>query len=57
MTIIPRSNLQPLNSKFLKLPYQAVKAKLVGKRRKLSFFFSPHKFVFQILASLFRKEF
>ncbi|XP_036140516.1 tudor domain-containing protein 7 isoform X2 [Monomorium pharaonis] len=30
VTIISRTNLQPLKSKFLKLPYQAVKAKLVG---------------------------
>ncbi|XP_071572100.1 tudor domain-containing protein 7 [Temnothorax nylanderi] len=30
VTIISRSSLQPLKSKFLKLPYQAVKAKLVG---------------------------
>ncbi|XP_018318285.1 tudor domain-containing protein 7 isoform X2 [Mycetomoellerius zeteki] len=30
VTIISTSNLQPLMSKFLKLPYQAVKAKLVG---------------------------
>ncbi|XP_011061556.1 PREDICTED: tudor domain-containing protein 7-like isoform X1 [Acromyrmex echinatior] len=30
VTIISISNLQPLMSKFLKLPYQAVKAKLVG---------------------------
>lgn len=30
VTIISRYNLQPLKSKFLKLPYQAIKAKLVG---------------------------
>lgn len=32
VTIVSRNNLQPLKSDFLKLPYQAVKAKLVGKR-------------------------
>lgn len=32
MTIVSRTSLQPLKSDFLKLPYQAVKAKLVGKR-------------------------
>ncbi|XP_029161263.1 tudor domain-containing protein 7 [Nylanderia fulva] len=30
VTIVTRSSLQPLRSDFLKLPYQAVKAKLVG---------------------------
>ncbi|KYM99296.1 PREDICTED: tudor domain-containing protein 7 isoform X2 [Cyphomyrmex costatus] len=30
VTIISSNNLQPLASKFMKLPYQAVKAKLVG---------------------------
>lgn len=35
VTIVPRSSLQPLKSEFLELPYQAVKAKLVGKRNIL----------------------
>ncbi|XP_025155538.1 tudor domain-containing protein 7 isoform X2 [Harpegnathos saltator] len=30
MTIVPPSRLQPLKSEFLELPYQAVKAKLIG---------------------------
>ncbi|XP_020295930.1 tudor domain-containing protein 7 isoform X2 [Pseudomyrmex gracilis] len=30
VTILPRDSLQPLKSEFLKLPYQAIKAKLVG---------------------------
>lgn len=30
VTIMSRSSLQPLNSDFMKLPYQALKAKLVG---------------------------
>ncbi|XP_032664575.1 tudor domain-containing protein 7-like [Odontomachus brunneus] len=30
VTIVPRNRLQPLKSEFLELPYQAVKAKLVG---------------------------
>lgn len=35
VTIVPRSSLLPLKSEFLKLPYQAVKAKLVGERKML----------------------
>jgi len=33
VTIVSRYCLQPLQSNFSKLPYQAVKAKLVGKKR------------------------
>lgn len=32
VTIVSRSSLQPLKSDFMKLPYQAVKAKLIGKK-------------------------
>jgi len=39
VTIISRSSLQPLKSQFLKLPYQAINAKLVSKRK----FFFPFK--------------
>lgn len=46
VTIVPRSNLQPLKSDFMKLPYQAVKAKLVGKKiYNCSIFFHLESFV------------
>lgn len=31
ITVVQQSSLQPLKSEFLELPYQAVKAKLVGE--------------------------
>lgn len=49
VTIVSRYCLQPLKSDFLKLPYQAVKAKLVGKRNTyLSLFPLRNLFFFSL---------
>lgn len=39
VTIVSRSSLQPLKSDFMKLPYQAVKAKLIGKKEYIAVLF------------------